>query len=458
MALAYNLPGALHTDSFTVGDYTYTGNSVYVDDGNGKWRIKFLSSGTFTPTKNVKVDIFAVGGGGGGSGGDSVFQSSLGSAGGGGGYTTTVKTQTLTAGTAYSIVVGSGGAGGAKATKGGSGGSSSFGSLCSANGGTGGGTATSSSSTYYKAWGGDGGSGGAGSTNPNVASSTEKITGGSDGSNGLNDTQNGEGQGTTTREFGEPSGELYAGGGGHGGYSSYSNGTWTCGAWARGYGGAGGGGNGCDFVKTSSGSTTTTTHTGSSDSTNSQTITTRSNYNWSDAGNSTNQWKNYPSTGTSNKTLTFNFSNIPSNATISSVTLHTSVSFEGWYIGTWSMEINGTTYNNTNSSDITLTGYTFSGSSLTTPNIKITYKGKSVTANYDDIGKSYSASNHTFTATVAYTYTTSASSSDTVSRYYCDAEENTGGGGGGGPLANTIGQTYTGGSGGSGIVIVRNAR
>lgn len=33
MALAYNLPGALHTDSFTVGDYTYTGNSVYVDDG-----------------------------------------------------------------------------------------------------------------------------------------------------------------------------------------------------------------------------------------------------------------------------------------------------------------------------------------------------------------------------------------------------------------------------------------
>lgn len=67
MVLAYNLPGALHTDSFTVGDYTYTGNSVYVDDGNGKWRIKFLSSGTFTPTKNVKVDIFAVDGGGGGS-------------------------------------------------------------------------------------------------------------------------------------------------------------------------------------------------------------------------------------------------------------------------------------------------------------------------------------------------------------------------------------------------------
>lgn len=48
MALAYNLPGALHTDSFTVGDYTYTGSSIYIDDGNGKWRIKFLSNGTFT--------------------------------------------------------------------------------------------------------------------------------------------------------------------------------------------------------------------------------------------------------------------------------------------------------------------------------------------------------------------------------------------------------------------------
>lgn len=122
------------------------------------------------------------------------------------------------------------------------------------------------------------------------------------------------------------------------------------------------------------------------------------------------------------------------------------------------MVINGTTYDNTNSSNIALTGYTFSGSSLTTPNIKITYRGKPVSGTSGDTGKSYSASNHTFTVTIAYTYTTSASSSDTVSRYYCDAEENTGGGGGGGPLANTTGQTYTGGSGGSGIVIVRNAR
>lgn len=93
MALAYNLPGALNTDSFTVGDYTYTGNSIYIDDGNGKWRIKFLSSGTFTPTKNVKVDIFAVGGGGSGAGDGSSVSGTRGSngsanrgGGGGGGW------------------------------------------------------------------------------------------------------------------------------------------------------------------------------------------------------------------------------------------------------------------------------------------------------------------------------------------------------------------------------------
>lgn len=79
MALAYNLPSALHTDSFTVGDYTYTGSSIYIDDGNGKWRIKFLSNGTFAPTKNVKVDIFAVGGGGSGAGDGSSVSGTRGS-------------------------------------------------------------------------------------------------------------------------------------------------------------------------------------------------------------------------------------------------------------------------------------------------------------------------------------------------------------------------------------------
>ena len=43
------------------GDGTYQ----VLDDGGGNWRIKFLSSGTFTPLKNMVIDVFLVGGGGG---------------------------------------------------------------------------------------------------------------------------------------------------------------------------------------------------------------------------------------------------------------------------------------------------------------------------------------------------------------------------------------------------------
>ena len=46
--------------------FTYTGTYSLIDDGNGNWRIKFLSSGKFTPAKDMTVDVFIVGGGGGG--------------------------------------------------------------------------------------------------------------------------------------------------------------------------------------------------------------------------------------------------------------------------------------------------------------------------------------------------------------------------------------------------------
>lgn len=43
--------------SFKQTDYTYTGSSTWIDDGtiNGKicWRLKFLTSGTFTPKKKL---------------------------------------------------------------------------------------------------------------------------------------------------------------------------------------------------------------------------------------------------------------------------------------------------------------------------------------------------------------------------------------------------------------------
>ena len=47
--------------------YTYTGTSILIDDGNGNWRIKFLTSGTLRFAKNPgQLDVFCVGGGGAG--------------------------------------------------------------------------------------------------------------------------------------------------------------------------------------------------------------------------------------------------------------------------------------------------------------------------------------------------------------------------------------------------------
>ena len=85
-----------------VPQYEYTGQSTFIDEGSGNWRLKFLTSGTFALKNKITVDVFLVGGGGAGGGGDY-------GAGGAGGYTNTVKAQTIKPGT-YSIVVGDGGA------------------------------------------------------------------------------------------------------------------------------------------------------------------------------------------------------------------------------------------------------------------------------------------------------------------------------------------------------------
>lgn len=164
-------------------EFTYTGTSSLLDDGSGNWRIKFLSSGKFTPKKNMTVDVFLVGGGG--SGNRGILGNAAG--GGGSGFTLTKSSVSLTANTEYDIVIG---AGGSNAN---GGNSSAFGST--ANGGK-------ISSTRTK--GGDGGSGGGDSNGGE---------GGIDGANG-GGTSGGTGQGTTTREFGETSGTLYATGGG----------------------------------------------------------------------------------------------------------------------------------------------------------------------------------------------------------------------------------------------------
>ena len=209
---------------FTEKDFTFTGSKVWVDDGDGNWRLKFTSSGTFTPKKNVIVDIFFLGGGAGG--GDSNGYASGG--GGGSGRTGQWNSTSLYANTAYTITIGAGsacyGAGGTTSFVGGS-----------LNGAVAGGSAIT---THYT--GSNGGSGGGSGAN---TSRTYGVAGGSNGGDGSAGTQaGGTGQGTTTYEFGDSSLTLYAGGGGSGAFGG-----------AGGAGGSGGGGNGASGYSTAGG-------------------------------------------------------------------------------------------------------------------------------------------------------------------------------------------------------------
>ena len=175
----------------------YTGSMTVIDDGSGRWRVKFLTSGTVTFTKDPDaLDLFLVGGGG--SGGQS-------GGGGGGGYTALHSALSVAVNTGYPIVIGAGGAQ-VEAGSGNDGSpSSAFGH--SAAGGKGG----IRSLIYEERYGGDGGSGGG---------SWPDGAGGADGANGQAGSQyttrGGLGQGTTTREFHEAGGAPYAAGGASG--------------------------------------------------------------------------------------------------------------------------------------------------------------------------------------------------------------------------------------------------
>lgn len=199
-------------------EFTYTGTYQLIDDGGGNWRIKFLTSGvlTFTKLGNAKggIDLFLVGGGCAGGSGYWDAGNGYGKA-GSGGYTTTQKSVQSAANVSYNIVIGAGG----QSAFASGGNTTAFG--VAAGGGT-------------KLGGGSGGG---------AYGNREVNNGGSDGGNGdPQDAANigidhwgspGKGQGTTTREFGESTGTLYAGGGGAGGNGS-----------AQAHGGSGGGGNG----------------------------------------------------------------------------------------------------------------------------------------------------------------------------------------------------------------------
>lgn len=212
-----------------IPEFTYDGDFEIVNDSDelitvskDNWKIRFLTSGTliFTELKGAEngIDVFCVGGGGAGDG-----RNGAPNGGGGAGYTTTAKGVTVDTGTEYSIVIGAGaveaiGAFGGDGSK-----TSAF--TIEANGGK----------------GGAGGAGGAGGSGGGKYSGDSNAgDGGSDGSNGFSENNaangGGKGQGTTTREFGEEIGKLYAGGGGGGANSKLP------GAGGAGGGGAGGAG------------------------------------------------------------------------------------------------------------------------------------------------------------------------------------------------------------------------
>jgi hypothetical protein len=202
--------------------FSYDGQySVILDSGG--WKVKFLTSGTLTMKSGANVDVFLVGGGGTGRGytrqqtsdqqGGQYYQTTYGG-GGGSGYTVTEKAVTLIANHEYNIVIGQ------------AGGASSFEADLSDEAETISYTALAGENASPTS-GGDGGSGGSGSgyymtyLNGSYYAGQREVRGGTDGGNAERRYGTpGTGQGTTTREFGEPSGELYASGGGS--YYSYT--------------------------------------------------------------------------------------------------------------------------------------------------------------------------------------------------------------------------------------------
>ena len=221
-SFSYMVNGADKAD-----DQTYV---LYIDDGNNNWRLKFLKSGTLTFSRlsgaSDGIDVFLVGGGGG----------SNNSAGGGGGYTKTLNQVRATAGTSYPIVIGEGGTGVTDRSEANSGSdTTAFGGR--AEGGKG--------ANGYS--GGNGGSGGAGPCLYSTDSDAQTLGGGSGGSDGSDGKHAasygaaGQGQGTTTREFGDANAAVY-GGGGAVTYGVDEPGTDYF-NWHQGSGGEGGGGN-----------------------------------------------------------------------------------------------------------------------------------------------------------------------------------------------------------------------
>ncbi len=167
--------------------FSYTGSKNVIHDGNGNWRIKFLTDGTFITNYDINIDAFLVGGGGGGG--------RNGGGGGGGGYTLSKASNSVLKGVSYSIVIGAGGTGGQAESKAGSAGGTTTAFSLSAAGGAGG-----RGYEEPRRHGGNGGSGGGGGGNVGGAAGTDGGNG-TAGSEAVYVGNGGQGQGFSTREF-----------------------------------------------------------------------------------------------------------------------------------------------------------------------------------------------------------------------------------------------------------------
>lgn len=218
--------------------FTYTGQYNQREDGV----VELLTSGTLVFLNPAVIDVFLVGGGGHGADPTKLSDGQYGGGGGAGGYTRTERKLSVSG--SYQVTIGQGATTTSSAWPPVYGGITSFGSALTASGGASG---ISSSEINDFGTGRNGGSGGGGG----VKANSDLGAGGSDGGNGENgisgsslNPNGGTGQGTTTREFGESDGKLYAGGGGGGRYlfgspvaSPGGSGGGGAGAWSGGVSG-----------------------------------------------------------------------------------------------------------------------------------------------------------------------------------------------------------------------------
>lgn len=211
--LAYQLYAAdFNWDAFGVLGVDY--EIVYDDDtpvpqelwtSEKNWKARLLKSNLdgLTPAKDGVIDVFAVGGGGG-----STASLRVSPGGAGGGYTHTGKNVSVTAGTNYPVTIGSG----AAASEGLQGGSTSAFGVAAA-----GGYSTSSNNEGATGgssggWSASGKNNGSSDGNSNDPVNDTKYKNGTAGY-GQRDLPGPNGETGSTREFGEDTGKLYAGGG-----------------------------------------------------------------------------------------------------------------------------------------------------------------------------------------------------------------------------------------------------